>query len=75
MGRGPILYKGLREGFTGRVTFNQDIRVGVEKRNVSLNLRSAQTAPGTEDDLKLNVLPPACGLQCSWQWGWLMQRP
>ena len=47
MGKRPILHKGLREGFPGRVTFNQDIRVGVEKRNVSLNLRSAQTAPGT----------------------------
>ena len=47
MGRGTILHKGLREGVPGRLTFNQDVRVGVENRNVSLNLRSVLTAPGT----------------------------
>ena len=33
LGRGPILHEGLREGFSGRVTFNQDLKVGVDKAN------------------------------------------
>lgn len=33
LGRGPILHEGLREGFPGRVTFNQDLKVGVDKAN------------------------------------------
>lgn len=33
LGRGPILHEGLREGFPGRVTFNQVLKVGVDKAN------------------------------------------